>query len=54
MCLTSPLQTDDSFFIKLVCVVISQTYGVISGKYNIEPVLVEVVEGIGPRNEMVL
>jgi len=54
MCLTSPLQTDDFFFIKLVCVVISQPFGVISGTYNIEPVLVEVVEGIGPRNEMVL
>jgi hypothetical protein len=45
MCLISPLQTDDFFFFfpKLVYVVIYQTYGVISGKYNIEPVLVEVV-----------
>lgn len=34
--------------------VISQTYGVISDKYNIEPVLVEVVEGIVPPNEVVL
>ena len=42
--MTSPLQTGVFFFFqKLVYVVISQTYGVISGKYNIEPVLVEVV-----------
>lgn len=43
MCLTSRLQTDDFCFQKLVYVVLSQTYGVISGKYNIEPVTVEVV-----------